>query len=181
MNARNGLLRCLAGSSCGAYISTLRTGSLALVYSAAEYASPAWCRSTHTRKLDVALNGTMRIITGCMRPTETTFLPVLAGITPPDIRREARVAKLTVTAKNNSDYLLHYKVTAADAACPQRLVSRRPFSRHASLLTMTLPRCGVTASIAVYTSFRQPALSLDLCNLLGQISPASSVGDTLKL
>ena len=88
-----------------------------------------------TRKLDVALNDTMRIITGCMRPTETTFLPVLAGITPPDIRREARVAKLTVTANNNSDHLLHHKVTAADAACPQRLVSRRPFSRHAARLS----------------------------------------------
>ena len=111
MNARNGLLRCLAGSSWGAYTSTLRTGALALVYSAADYASPAWCRSTHTRKLDVALNDTMRIITGCMRPTETTFLPVLAGIMPPDIRREARVAKLTVTTKNNSEHLLHHKVT----------------------------------------------------------------------
>ena len=106
-----------------------------LVYSAAEYASPgaspAWCRSTHTRKRDVALNDTMRIITGCMRPTETTFLPVLAGITPPDIRREARVARITATAKNNSDHLLHHKVTVVDAACSQRLVSRRPFSRHA--------------------------------------------------
>ena len=87
VNARNGLLRCLAGSSWGAYTSTLRRGALALVYSAAEYASPAWCRSTHSRKLDVALNDTMRIITGCMRPTEATFLPVLAGITTPDIRR----------------------------------------------------------------------------------------------
>ena len=48
VNARNGLLRCLAGSSWGAYTSTLRTGALALVYSAAEYASPVWCRSTHT-------------------------------------------------------------------------------------------------------------------------------------
>ena len=85
VNARNGLLRCLAGSSWGTYTSTLRTGALALVYSAAEYASPAWCRSTHTRKLDVALNDTMRIVTGCMRPTETMFLPLLAGITPPDI------------------------------------------------------------------------------------------------
>ena len=56
VNARNGLLRCLAGSSWGAYTSTLRTGALALVYSAAEYASPVWCRSTHTKKLDVALN-----------------------------------------------------------------------------------------------------------------------------
>ena len=61
----------------------------------------------------------MPIITGCMRPTETTFLPALAGITPPDIRREARVAKITATAKNNPDRLLQHKATAADAACQQ--------------------------------------------------------------
>ena len=117
VNARNGLRRCLAGSSWGAYTSTLRTGALALVYSAAEYASPAWCRSTHTRKLDVALDDTMRIITGCMRPTETTFLPVLTGT--------------------------------------------------------ILPRRGVIASIAVDPSFGQPAPSLDLCYLLGQITANS--------
>ena len=135
VNTRNGLLCCLAGSSWGAYTPTLRTGALALVYSAADYASPARCRSTHTRKLDVALNGTMRIITGCMRPTETTFLPVLAGITPCDIRREVRVAKQTATVKNNHDPLLHHNVTAAESVCQQRLVSRRPFSRHEARLS----------------------------------------------
>ena len=177
VNARNGLLRCLAGSSWGAYTSTLRTGALALVYSAAEYASPVWCRSTHTKKLDVALNDSMRIISGCMRPTETTFLPVLAGSTRPDIRREARVAKLTETAKNNPEHLLHHKVIAADAACPQRLVSRthsadtRPASR---MSIMILPRCGAIASKAVHLLFGQPALCLALCYHQGQISPASS-------
>ena len=122
VNARNRLLRCLAGSSWWEYTSTLRTGALALVYSSTEYASPVWCRSTRTKKLDVAINDTTRIITGCMRPTDTTFLPVLAGIMPPDIRREARMAKQTATAKINPDDLLHHKVTTADAACQQRLV-----------------------------------------------------------
>ena len=84
---------------------------------------------------NLTINDSMRIIFGCMRPTETTFLPVLAGITPPDIRREARVAKLTETANNNPEHLLHHKVIAADAACPQRLVSRHPFSRHAARLS----------------------------------------------
>ena len=177
MNARNGLLRCLAGSSWGAYTSTLRTGALALVYSAAEYASPAWCPSTHTRKLDVALNDTMRIITGCMRPTETTFLPVLAGITPPDIRREACVARITATAKNNSDHLLHHKVTAVDAACPKDSshAARSADTRSDSVMTITiLTRRGVIASIAVHPSFGQPAPSIDLRYLLGQISAANS-------
>ena len=40
----------------------------------------------------------------------------------------------TVTAKNISDHLHLHKVMAADAACPQRLVSRRPFSRQAARL-----------------------------------------------
>ena len=39
-----------------------------------------------------------------------------------------------MTAKNNSDHLHLHKVMAADAACPQRLVSRRPFSRQAARL-----------------------------------------------
>ena len=85
--------------------------------------------------LSAAAKSTLRSWTECMRPTETTFLPVLTGTTPPDIRREARVAKLTATAKNNTDHLLHHKVTAADAACQQRLMSRRPFSRHAARLS----------------------------------------------
>ena len=53
-------------------------------------------------------------------------------------------------------------------------VARSTDTQPASLMTMTLPRRGVTTSIAVHPSFRQPALSLDLCNLLEQISPASS-------
>ena len=67
-------------SSWGAYTSTLRTGALALVYSAAEYAAPAWSRSAQTKKLDVTLNETMRIITGCLCPTPVKHLSVLSGI-----------------------------------------------------------------------------------------------------
>ena len=137
VNVRNGLLRCLAGSTWGAYTSTLRTGALALVYSAAEYASPVWSRSAHTGKLDVSLNDSMRIITGCMRPTETTFLPVLAGIVPPDIRRESQVARLTKMAMDNPSHLLHDRVSVAVTYAnehEQRLKSRRPFSRHAAHL-----------------------------------------------
>ena len=76
VSSRNNLLRRLAGSKWGACATTLRTSALALVYSAAEYASPAWCRSSHAKKLDTALNDTMRLITGCLRPTPTAFLPV---------------------------------------------------------------------------------------------------------
>ena len=43
VSARNSLIRCLAGTSWGAKTSTLRISNLAVAYSAAEYAVPAWC------------------------------------------------------------------------------------------------------------------------------------------
>ena len=111
--SRNNLLRRLAGSSWGAYTSTLRTGALALVYSAAEYAAPAWCRSTHVKKLDVTLNDTMRIVNGCLRPTPVKYLPVLSGIAPPALRRERHTAKLVKKALLDTSHLLHARITTA--------------------------------------------------------------------
>ena len=132
--SRNNLLRRLAGSSWGAYTSTLRTGALALVYSAAEYAAPAWCRSTHVKKLDVTLNDTMRIVNGCLRPTPVKYLPVLSGIAPPALRREHHTATLVNKALLDTSNLLHARITTAQNLGRQRLRSRRPFSRHAKSL-----------------------------------------------
>ena len=79
----------LVGTSWGASANTLRTSALALCYSVAEYCCPVWSRSSHIRKVDSQLNSTMRQITGCLRATETQWLPVLANIAPPDLRRKA--------------------------------------------------------------------------------------------
>ena len=76
----------LAGTYWGADFNTLRTSTLALVFSTAEYASPAWSQSQHTKKLDAAINDALHTISGSMKPTPTSMLPVLAGIAPPDIR-----------------------------------------------------------------------------------------------
>ena len=127
VSSRNNLLRRLAGSSWGANTTTLRTGAIALVYSAAEYAAPAWCRSVHTRKLDTTLNETLRIITGCLRPTPSEFLPVLAGIAPAALRREHLTHSLVNKASLDPIHPLH---NLAQNSNPdrQRLPSRRPFS-----------------------------------------------------
>ena len=165
------------------------------MYSAAEYASPDWCRSTHARKLDVALNDPMRIITGCMRPTETTFLPVLAGIMPPDIRREARVAKLTVTAKNNSEHI--YSTTRSGRVSARKDLyhaARSADTRPDHLMTITiLPRRGVIALITVHPH-SDSLPSAKTCDTSWDRSPrkqwvklnrlrcgTARVGDTLKL
>ena len=87
LTTRVALMRRLAGSDWGAGAKTLRTAALSLVYSTAEYCAPVWCRSAHTRLIDSVLNDALRIVTGCLRPTPTDYLPVLAGIHPAELRR----------------------------------------------------------------------------------------------
>ena len=92
---RNNLLRKLSNSKWGANASTITTTALALCYSVAEYAAPVWARSSHAQKLNTELNIACRSITGCLKPTNVEDLYLLAGIAPPDIRRDvcARVEK----------------------------------------------------------------------------------------
>ena len=80
LSLRVTLLRRLVGSGWGAGAKTLRIATLSLVYSAAEYCAPVWCRSAHSRLIDSVLNDASRIVTGCLRPTPTDHLPVLSGI-----------------------------------------------------------------------------------------------------
>ena len=54
----------------------------------------------HTKILDIALNNTMRIVTGCLRPTPTLSLPTLAGIAPAELQRDVSVHKLATQAKH---------------------------------------------------------------------------------
>ncbi|KAG5858281.1 hypothetical protein JTB14_027623 [Gonioctena quinquepunctata] len=63
IKSRNNILCKLAGTTWGADASTLRSTALAMTYSVAEYCAPVWYRSSHTHKIDVQLNESMRIIT----------------------------------------------------------------------------------------------------------------------
>ena len=92
---RNNLLKKLSNSKWGCNASTIRTTAVVLSYSVAEYACPVWATSPHASILDPELNDTCRSITGCLRPTNVKELYLLAGIAPPDIRRDvcARVEK----------------------------------------------------------------------------------------
>ena len=100
--ARSALIRLLAGRSWGASTPTFRTSTLALV----EYCAPVWCRSAHTRLVDVSLNAALRTITRCLRPTQVEQLPVLVEIAPPALRREAATLVLGRRACQH-DHLLH--------------------------------------------------------------------------
>ena len=101
VGTRNNIIRKQRTSKWGATPATLRSSTLALCYSAAEYVCPVWERSTHAKKLDATLNETCRMITGCLKPTNTNSLPVLAGIAPSDTRRT--VASRTERTRQTTD------------------------------------------------------------------------------
>ena len=86
LTSRVELLRRLAGSGWGAGATTLRTATLALVHSTAEYCAPVWCRSAYTRLIDPTINDALRIVTGCLSPTPADKFPILAGIQPAELR-----------------------------------------------------------------------------------------------
>jgi len=86
LTSRVALLRQLVGSGWGAGATTLRTTTLALVHSTAEYCTPVWCRSAHTRLIDPTINDALGIVTGCLRPAPADNLPILAGIQPAELR-----------------------------------------------------------------------------------------------
>ena len=127
LSPRVTLLWRLAGSGCGAGAKTLHICTLSLVYSTTEYCAPAWCRSTPTRLIDSILDDTLRIVTGCLRPTPTEDLPALAGIQPAELRRLGARLFLANRTIHDPDYVLHRQLVGQQDAHLGRLRSRPPF------------------------------------------------------
>ncbi len=94
VNGRNDLLLCLACSSWGACT------AIACWYSVLPNThhpcGAAALTSTSLIRASTILLYCYRVYVSC--PTETTFLPILTGITPPDINRESQVSNITKEA-----------------------------------------------------------------------------------
>ena len=87
--SRVSLIRRLAGTIWAASAKTLRISSQALLFHAAEYCAPITSRSPHVKKVDVAINSSLRTLSGCLKPTPVFHLPVLTWIAPAGVRRKA--------------------------------------------------------------------------------------------
>ena len=122
VTTRNNVLKMLSNSKCGCNASTIRTTTLALSYSAAEYACPVWASSPHASKLDPELNDACRLITGCLRPIHVEELYLLAGIAPPYTRRDvcARVEKKK--QEMNAAHSLHGQVPPCRETLEERML-----------------------------------------------------------
>ena len=116
VGSRNNILRKLTNSKWGATAHTLKSTALALCYSSAEYACLVWERPTHAKKLDPALNNTCRLITGCLKPTNTSNLHLLAGIAPADIRRKV-ASRLRTRTGRSKDALVRWGYKTGPTTC----------------------------------------------------------------
>lgn len=121
--SRNNLISKLASTTWGADARTLRTTALSLVYSTAEYCSAVWLNSAHTHLVDTQMNTTMRLVSGTVKSTPTNWLPALADILPPDLRRQRALVREYLKASCSPDQPLY-----DDLQIPiiSRLRSRNP-------------------------------------------------------
>lgn len=79
VGSRNNILWKLTYCKWGTTARTLRSTSLVLCDSSAEYAWPVWEKSTYGKKLDPVLENNCRLKTGCLKPpTQATFICSLA-------------------------------------------------------------------------------------------------------
>lgn len=69
IKARNSLINKLAGTTRGSITHVLRTSTLALTYSVAEYYAPVWEGSQHCCLINLQLRKAMRKITGIVTRT----------------------------------------------------------------------------------------------------------------
>jgi len=67
----------VADSGLGAWETTMRLATLALVHSTTEYCTHVWCRRAHTSVIDPFINNTLQTVTGCLRPTPVDNLLAL--------------------------------------------------------------------------------------------------------
>ena len=126
-----------------------------IVYSTAEYCAPVWCRSAHTRLIDIVLNDALRIVTGCLRPTPTDHLSILSGIQPAELHRLGATISLAKRGTLDPDPILHGQLAGLPDVPRDRLKSRRPLVPAPRKLLNDLSKLGIRA--AHWTNYRWSA------------------------
>ena len=124
LNTINNLLRTLTNTSrWGAHPATVRTTALALCFSTAEFACSSWGRSRHTGHVDIALNYTCRIITGCLKAIRATVpcLYALVGIAPLHIQRKVASNADRCLQEDDTRHPLHGQRSAKHAFIQKQL------------------------------------------------------------
>ena len=131
------LIRRIASTTLGASAKTLRISTQALVFPAAQYCAPILNRSPYVKKVDVAINSSLRTISGCLKPTSVFQPPVLAGRAPAGLRRKAATLALARKAVKHDWHILHD--TTKNKVPPYRLKSRKPYNKETQEMLNVIP------------------------------------------
>ena len=123
LKSRNNLIVKLACTSWGAIASTLCTSALALCYWVAEYCCPVWARSIYTNLINTQLHSAMCLISGCLQPTQLSWLPVLSNVAPASLHRIAATDYMLQIIKAHPNWHVYADVFEHP---PPRLLSWRP-------------------------------------------------------
>ena len=88
--------------------------------------------NSNTKKPVISLNDTIRIITGCVKPTHTHLFHVLSGIAPTKLRKNFVINKIFYHSWANKEHQLHSLVLDPQSLRIHRLKARHPFYGHAA-------------------------------------------------
>ena len=152
--SRCALLLKLARTTWSTNPHTLRTTTLAFVHNTTECCAPVRSRSAHTKLLNTSINSALHTITGCLKPTPASHLPLLACIALAHLRRDAATIKLAKKYSRPDHHLKHLLAHSAT----KRLKSRRSFARAASDLINFLKQ-GETTSSRIHRQWSEESIN----------------------
>jgi len=148
----------------GGSASTFCTSTLGLCYSVAEYSCPVWARSSYTNLIDIRLHSAMCLISGCLQPTQLSWLPVLSNVAPPSLHRKAATDNMLQIIEAHPNWPVYADIFEHSRP---RLASRRPiWSDMTSVNTITQWRedwslaSVVSHTIVADPNIRQPGFDL---------------------
>ena len=116
-----------------------------------------WGRSSYTNLIDAQLHGAMRLISGCLQPTQLSWLPVLINVSRPSLRRRATTDNTLEIIESHPNWPVCADVFEHP---PPRLACRRPmWSDMTSVDTVTQWREDwSSASVVNHTMVTDPTV-----------------------
>lgn len=136
LKSRVNIVQKLTGTTWGCSAKTLRITTQSMIMSVADYCSPVWMRSCHTKIVDTQINTAQRLICGAVQPTEVEWLSVLSNIAPANILRVESAWREVKKISLDTDLPIYNDLVSAPTNL--RLKSRSPFwlfFRNANSLT----------------------------------------------
>ncbi len=125
LRSRINVVQKLTGTSWGCSAKTLRITTKAMILPIADYCSPIWMRSAHVKLIETQINVAMRIITGTVHSTPTSWIYALSNIPPTAILREQSAIRECIKIRDDPRLPINNEIQSAPTT--PRLKSRKPF------------------------------------------------------